>query len=84
MSTADERFDLAVKSVENIRSLTKDLSAIGVFDAEEYKAAEVMLKSLNRALFILNPERAEEYVSGVIKEVMKDHPAQAEEGGLYL
>ena len=85
MSTAEERFDLAVQSVENVRSLTKDLNTIGVFDAEEYKAAEVILRSLNKALFILDPVRAEEYVKGVVKEVMRNVPDKAtSEAGLYL
>jgi hypothetical protein len=84
MSTADERFDLAVQSVENVRSLTKDLSTIGVFDTEEYKAAEVILRSLNRALFILDPERAEEYVKGIVNEVMGGGQAKQSEAGLYL
>lgn len=85
MSTAEERFDLAVQSVENVRSLTKDLNTIGVFDAEEYKAAEVILRSLNKALYILDPKRADEYVKGVIKEVEKDFSVQQpESNGLYL
>jgi len=84
MSTAEQRFDLAVKSVETIRSLTKDLSTIGIFDTEEYKAAEVIMRSLNRALYILDPERAEEYVKGIIKEVVGDSPSEKMDAGLYL
>jgi len=76
MTTASERFELAIKAVESVQALTQDLHTIGVYDKEEFDAAGVIVKSLNRALYILDPERADEYVKGVLEGYMKEHGGQ--------
>lgn len=87
MSTPDERFELVTKSIESVRDLTKDLSAIGVYDEDEYKAAGLLLKSLNRAMFILDPKRADEYIKDMLSDFANELdgvPQRPEGGGLYL
>jgi hypothetical protein len=87
MSTPEERFDLVVESIEATRALTKNLSTIGIYDAEEYKSFEVILKALNRAMYVLDPVRADEYIKGVLDDYVKEaapRPSEKEEAGLYL
>lgn len=66
MSTAEERFDLALKSVEMVTNLAEDMNKIGIYGEDEFKSAAVLLMSLSRAMNILDPDRAKEYREDVL------------------
>ncbi|WMI33486.1 hypothetical protein SEA_PHREDRICK_90 [Streptomyces phage Phredrick] len=72
MSTVEERFELARKSVENIAQVTKDMHAIGVYDEPEYKAAAVLLITLTRAMVVLDPEKTRDYSKQALEEAKTD------------
>jgi len=82
MSTPQERYDLAVESVEAISRITRNMADIGIYGVEELKAAAVIVVALTRAMSVLDPVAADEYIQKALKE--NPQGLEPKSNGMYL
>jgi hypothetical protein len=84
MTTADERFELARETTDKMVDLAQSFNDIGIYGEDEFKAAATLLVSLNRAMTILDPDKAKAYRESVLTQAGLAGPAPDVAGGQYL
>lgn len=77
MSTVEERYQKAVAGVESIVAVLTDLRDLGIYGKEELSAGVVLITTLERAMRVLDPEKAEEYAKSEVEKAL----ATAKSGG---
>lgn len=69
--TVEERFNLAKDALDKVVSLAVDMNTVGVWATEEYRAVQILMASLHRAMNILDPDEYRRYY-GELTEKYKD------------
>lgn len=75
MSTVEERFDTVVEQVESVIAVLNVLKDMGIYGQTEAAAGIALMTTLERAMRVLDPERAIEYVRSEMEKVAANKPA---------
>ena len=75
MSTVDERFDKIVEQIESVLAVLKVLKDMGIYGRDEMAAGVALMATLERAMRVLDPERAIEYIKTEMEKTLAEKPA---------
>ena len=75
MSTVDERFDKVVEQIESVLGVLNVLKDLGIYGRDEMTAGVTLMATLERAIRVLDPERAMQYIKSEMEKAMAEKPA---------
>lgn len=79
MSTAEERFDTIVDGIESVTKVLYSLDELGLYGKMEYSAGVALLDTFERAIKVLDPEKAEQYLTDAAKKMFSKKAPNAME-----
>jgi len=76
MSTVEERFNKVTQEIESVVATLTVLRDMGIYGRQEQAAGVILISTLERAMIVLDPEKALEYTRKEIeKSVSEPQPS---------